>query len=366
LINTIHYIAIINAIVIGFVLLFLKRNEKHDSKYLGLFLLFLALAITNESYGDYFKVEFSFLYPFKFFLLLPNLIYLHINSKIKGSNFRKNTLVNFIPGVVEFVTLFVLLILFKTNVIDKEGDFLYFFDEVYNYLTIAYTVFIQIIILKKIKFYNKNLYAYKSTVGYKYLNWLKSVCAIIILNEIYYTLFYIFSEDLNSDTQSYIIYAVIELGLIFYIGVGALLQANLKIEIPIDDLENIESNNIDIINQSSVNETNSLFAEIEEFMKSARPFLNPDLNLRLLSKNMNIPERKLSTAINQSTEQNFYSYINKYRVEAVKIMLTNNDQEKYSIVGIGEAAGFNSKSSFYTNFKKVTGISPSLYIKELS
>ena len=57
-------------------------------------------------------------------------------------------------------------------------------------------------------------------------------------------------------------------------------------------------------------------------------------------------------------EQNFYSYINQYRVEVVKTMLANNEQAKYSTVGIGEAAGFNSKSSFYTNFKQ--------YLKKLS
>ena len=80
---------------------------------------------------------------------------------------------------------------------------------------------------------------------------------------------------------------------------------------------------------------------------------------------MNIPERQISNAINQNSEQNFYSYINQYRVETVKNMPAGDEHVKYSIVGIGEASGFNSKSSFYSNFKKVTGISPSQEIKEM-
>jgi len=101
-------------------------------------------------------------------------------------------------------------------------------------------------------------------------------------------------------------------------------------------------------------------------MKTERPFLNPNLNLKLLSQIMNLPERQISNAINQNSEQNFYTYINQYRVNTVKSMLNNNEQNKFSIVGLGEAAGFNSKSSFYSNFKKMTGVTPSQYIKNKS
>lgn len=367
MIEIIHYIAIVQGVISGLVLLFLKRNGKHDSKYIALFLLFLSLGIINETYGDHYKVEFHFLYPFKFFLLLPNLIFLHINSKIIGANSRKKIVLNFLPGILEFVTLCFILLFVKLKMIDSESDFLYYFDETYNYITIAYTIFIQVLILKKIRIYNQNLYEFQSTIHYKYLNWLKWVCFIIIVNEIYYMLYYLLTDDFDLNEQPYIIYAIIELALIFYLGIGALLQVNLKIEIPTQN-----NNNVDEINGNgnTINtyktETLSVFLEIESFMNTQQPFLNPDLNLKSLSKTMNVPERQISNAINKNSEQNFYSYINQYRVEAVKKMLENNKQETYSIVGIGEAAGFNSKSSFYTNFKKATGISPSQYIKELS
>ncbi|WP_024772424.1 helix-turn-helix domain-containing protein [Aquimarina macrocephali] len=369
MIDLIHNIAIAQGVVTGFVLLILKRNGKRDSKYIALFLLFLSLAITNESYGDYIEIEFHLLYPFKFFLLLPNLILLHINSKIIGTaNSCKKVILNFLPGILEFGTLCFILLLTKLSIIDSNSNFLNYFDEVYNYLTINYTIFIQIIILKKIVLYNRNLYAFQSTIHYKYLNWLKWVCIIIIVNEIYYTLFYLLSNSPDTDNQSYVIYAIIELALIFYIGIGALLQVNLEIEIPLHDLSYQKPNKIDTDNSEVTNnhEMDSVFVKIESFMKTEHPFLNPNLNLKVLSQAMNIPERQISNAINQNSEQNFYSYINQYRVEAVKNMLANNEQTKYSIVGIGEAAGFNSKSSFYTNFKKVTDITPSQYIKEMS
>ena len=362
MINSIHHIAIAQGIITGLVLLFLKRNGRHDSKFIALFLLLLSFAIVNELYGDYTETEFHILYPFKFFLLLPNLILLHVNSKIIGENSNKTVIINFIPGLIEFIILCCILLLAKLNVINSDSEFLFYFDEAYNYITITYTIFIQFIILKKIRLYNKNLFEFRSTIQYKYLNWLKWVCIIIIANEIYYTLFYLLANDSDTD-QLYVVYTTIEASLIFYIGIGALLQVNVEIEIPLHDSINNEKSTIE--NQDN-NETDTIFLQIESFMKKERPFLNPNLNLKLLSKAMNISERQISNAVNQNSEQNFYSYINQYRVKTVKEMLANNEQLKYSIVGIGEAAGFNSKSSFYTNFKKVTGITPSQYIKKMS
>lgn len=366
MIDIIHYIAIVQGTVTGFVLLFLKHNGKRDSKYLALFLLLLALAITNEMYGDYTGDDFHLLSPFKFFLLLPNLIYLHVNSKLIGPNSRKIVLLNFIPGILEFALLSTILLLIKLQIIDSESDSLYNLGEVYNYVTIAYTIFIQVIILKKIRQYNQNLFAFRSTIHYKYLNWLKWVCTIIIVNEVYYILFYIFSPNPETDDQSYFIYAIIELGLIFYIGMGALIQANLEVEIPLQTTTDSPEIETGTDRTEIENASDSIFTEIESFMKKEQPFLNPNLNLKVLSQTIQIPERQISIAINQNSEQNFYSYINQYRVETVKNMLANNEQAKYSIVGIGEAAGFNSKSSFYTNFKKVTGVTPSQYAKEMS
>jgi len=256
LINSIHYIAITQGIITGIVLLFLKRNEKREFKYLALFLILLSLAIINESYGDYLDSEFHVLYPFKFFLLLPNLIFLHVNSKVIGENSNKTVLINILPGSIEFVILCGLLILSKLNMIDSDSEFFFYFDDLYNYLTIIYTIIIQIIILKKIRHYNRNLFAFKSTIHYKYLNWLKWVCIIIIVNEIYYTLFYLFTNDPDTDNKIYAVYAIIELVLIFYISIGSLLQVNMDIDIPVIDsiIKNIE-----VINPEKTNQNDSVF-----------------------------------------------------------------------------------------------------------
>ncbi|MDO8896190.1 MAG: helix-turn-helix domain-containing protein, partial [Bacteroidales bacterium] len=64
--------------------------------------------------------------------------------------------------------------------------------------------------------------------------------------------------------------------------------------------------------------------------------------------------------------QNFYGYINKFRVEKSKKLLTDKELDKYSIIGIAFESGFNSKTAFNTAFKKITGQTPSEFKKRSS
>ena len=156
------------------------------------------------------------------------------------------------------------------------------------------------------------------------------------------------------------------MGLIFYVSISALLQSNLQIEIP-KDLISDESNLKEDSKTNEVTEVeHKVFDDIEHFMQLKKPYLNADLNLKLLSQLIEVSERQISNAINKNTGSNFYTFINQYRVKEAILMLKSEDYAKFSIAGIGESAGFNSKSSFYNNIRKVTNVSPSRYLQKIS
>ena len=67
--------------------------------------------------------------------------------------------------------------------------------------------------------------------------------------------------------------------------------------------------------------------------------------------------------LNTSLNQNFYDFINTYRVSEVKRRLDEGEAENFSILGIAEECGFNSKASFNRVFKKITGTTPTGYMK---
>jgi AraC-like DNA-binding protein len=74
----------------------------------------------------------------------------------------------------------------------------------------------------------------------------------------------------------------------------------------------------------------------------------------------------LSEILNTRLNQNFYDFINRYRVEEVKKRLSENDSGKFSLIAIAFDSGFNSKSSFNTIFKKLTGVTPSQFRNQMA
>jgi AraC-like DNA-binding protein len=69
--------------------------------------------------------------------------------------------------------------------------------------------------------------------------------------------------------------------------------------------------------------------------------------------------------INETLNQNFYDFINKYRVEEFKKRLKGEDALNYPLYGHAVDCGFSSKSSFHEVFKKHTGLTPSQYQTKL-
>ncbi|WP_299259285.1 helix-turn-helix domain-containing protein [uncultured Aquimarina sp.] len=108
---------------------------------------------------------------------------------------------------------------------------------------------------------------------------------------------------------------------------------------------------------------NAYYKELEFLMKEAKLYRNPNLGLDSVASKLKISSNYLSQLVNKLTGKNFADYINTFRVEDAKSKLKSTSFANYTIVSIALESGFNSKSTFYAAFKKVAGISPSVYRK---
>lgn len=104
---------------------------------------------------------------------------------------------------------------------------------------------------------------------------------------------------------------------------------------------------------------------ILQYLESDKPYLEGDLTIGDLSKALDIPRHFITEIINEELGKNFYMLINEYRVEEVKRRMKNNQYDNFTILAIAYDSGFNSKSAFNTIFKKLTGITPSQYLKSI-
>jgi len=113
-----------------------------------------------------------------------------------------------------------------------------------------------------------------------------------------------------------------------------------------------------------LNEEKKLLSELQTYMLKEKPYRDSNLSLAKLSSLTEIPQYLLSRIINGHLDQNFFDFINEYRIMEVCERLSQPDQHRYTILSLAMDAGFNSKSSFNTAFRKSTGLTPSKYKKQ--
>ncbi|WP_237158037.1 helix-turn-helix domain-containing protein [Shewanella psychrophila] len=98
-------------------------------------------------------------------------------------------------------------------------------------------------------------------------------------------------------------------------------------------------------------------------MKTNKPYLNHLLTLENLANQLDLTSRSLSQIINRHFKQNFFEFINSYRIDESKRLLEQNENTNTTMLQIMEQAGFNSKATFNTFFKKTLGLTPTQYRK---
>ncbi|MES3021200.1 MAG: helix-turn-helix transcriptional regulator [Pseudomonadota bacterium] len=99
--------------------------------------------------------------------------------------------------------------------------------------------------------------------------------------------------------------------------------------------------------------------ELSTCMEVEHAYRDGELSLEALASRIGMSSHEMSQLVNQSCGMNFQEYLNSFRVSELKTAMRDPQLAGASILDLGLAAGFNSKSSLNRAFKKHAGMTPS-------
>ena len=108
----------------------------------------------------------------------------------------------------------------------------------------------------------------------------------------------------------------------------------------------------------------ALMSRITALMEERQLFLQPGLSLRDVAQALGTNVRYISDCINSSTGASFSDYVNGYRVRHAQALM--KDRPGMPLSAVATESGFSSESTFFRNFKALTGKTPLQWLSELS
>lgn len=105
-------------------------------------------------------------------------------------------------------------------------------------------------------------------------------------------------------------------------------------------------------------QTDRIARKLSAVMLKDRIYRDPNLTLTSLSKHIGVSTNYVSQTLNEKMEKSFFEFVSDYRIAEAIPMVVQADQ---TVLAIAYEVGFNSRSAFYTAFKRKTGLTPSAY-----
>lgn len=352
IISLIDILGFVQGIVLG-ILLIANYNKKEKSTFiLGVFIICYALelliAITEELNIIGIFPEL-YLLPFSFTWLLPALFYLYAHSVSILSKTPINYKILW-PGIIVFIIDCVIFFQsYETKQLIDESDWY----NILNTVGFLYSIIILVKLLKFLKNHSKEIKNQYSSLEYKKLRWIRLYAQITFI----YSSCFILLSFFEFNYYLYLIFSIVNVILLYWISLRGILQQNVTPLIPISTNKSHKEISKEA-QEKNDKDSKQLFAKLNNCIISENIFTIPDLTIMDIADRMNIHPKRISEIINANFNQNFNSYINNFRVEKAKSLLLSELSENFSIEGIGKEVGFQSKTTFYNAFKKITGTTP--------
>jgi AraC-like DNA-binding protein len=361
-------IGIIQAFVLAGLLLFSRKSERSVNKYMALFIVAVSVPMLMAVVPHLFSWQgIIFLEPFT--LLGGPFLLLYVRSFKEVITWRKA-----LPHLGMFLLFIPLAVVVYAEVGSKYPRSEFVPSEVtkhpLSYIPVTIRLLQRVVYFffarRALIIYQRSiqhLFSETSRISLSWGKWLVNGYLLVVISTIImYSLMVKYPEQFNLWLLSN---GVIVTVYVYMATIKALTQPpiwKLNPELTQENVEEVmqKAETIQKIRPDKAREGKfqGLVNRITELMEQDRPYREPELTLQNLADRLGIPSYQLSQAINEGMKKNFYDLINGYRVEEAKKLLLDSKNRNYTILSVGFEAGFNSKTTFNTVFKKFTGLTP--------
>lgn len=333
---------LLHGVVFATYLCMFKRKITLTNLLLGLILVFMAFRIGKSvmlNFGDGLEPIFIFM-GLELLLLIGPLLRWYVLGMTRPSfKLQKSYYFELTPFSIAFIaSLFI-----TKEWYDNSNAVIIIFASslIFIYLHLAFYITMAWLTIKRVKrqFISKiQTKSQKAT-----LDWLQLLLAGFVVIWVTYVL------NIIDDAIPYIIGPIIYSLAIYFLSFKAF-------QLKATDLDGAIF---------KVNDNSILFDEINVLVVDNEMYLEPDVSLSKLSKNLGKSTQLISSVINEHARHNFNDFINYYRIQNAKKILANQQSDKFTISSVAFDMGFGSLSSFNSAFKKFEGTTPSAYRKSL-
>jgi len=370
-----EYISGIISILAAFQLLFVsvflfthKKGKRINNRLLGLVFLLFSISLGDFALrisGIEFSIQVLHLIDDGFFFLYGPLLFFYVRNVIYiDQRWKARHLLHLIPYFA-----YCLYLVYLLGVLDPEEQrqitqkIIHASLPAWMYLA---GLSIYVYTITYLWQANRTVNTYRSVIRNKFssldkinLNWLKfiiqSFTAITVIAMIHNVIPVL--GNLIFLYASLILLLIFTFYFINRVLVKALNQPEIFAGIELQEVREKYTGS-----KLSEDELEQYFSLLLSILENENLYLNPDLSLQALAERMQISAKVLSQVINQRSGKNFFDFINSFRCDEAKSLLRTSDPQ-VTILEILYEAGFNSKSSFNKEFKKLNGITPTEYRK---
>lgn len=355
--------------------------KKNRAKYfLGFFMMVAFILYLGHSlfFLDHFEIYLFYdpIYLFSSLMVYP-MYYQYVRLLTTDRKFSFHYLYHYVPAIIFGLIAFILHLSADKGSSDTIRDYFresyripseisspVFINQVFytlhRILFAVQVIFYFVSGFRLIRKYKEQILHFYSNNESRNINWVYNIFISLVFTAILSSVFNMIGKfSLFNQDWSLLISSVLISSMLFILG----FLANEQNQV----VEDMEGRDIEVISEIANEELpqGDFQSKLEKLFSDEKIYLNSELNIWEVASLLGTNRTYLSGFINKTYNVNFSAFVNRYRVDEAKNVLSLEEMDKYSLEVIGEKCGFGSYNNFIRVFRDFEQMTPGRYRSQI-